>query len=130
MVQTLMRNKIKNKIKNPFFDMSVSHHLTLSHQRLAPDFTNWMMLSPTFHRSASCRSALVRHHSALGNLTTLCIWSIRRDSSGARRGYLLQNQSFLVQSCSLEFLLVFFHHKCLLLTYLTHLKARLEAKQA
>jgi len=51
-------------------------------------------------------------------------------SSGARQRYLFQNQSFLVQSCSLEFLLVFLHHKYFLLTYLRHLEKRLETKQA
>jgi len=102
MIQTLTRNKIKN----PYFDMSGSH------------------------RSALWRSALVRHRSALGNLTALCIWSTRHDFSGAWCVYLLQNQSFLVQSCSLEFWFVFFHHKCFLLTYLTDLKEILEVKQA
>jgi len=126
MDQTLTRNKIKN----PFFDMSAMSPLSLVSAALSARFYELNSVKPHFpplSHVALNSNFPVLNLRQFDNILYLKHW---RDSSGVRRRYLLQNQYFLVESCSLEFLLVFLHHKSFLLTYLTQLKEILEAKQA
>jgi len=97
-----VQNLVRRKIKYSFFDLSATPLLNLVSTPI-----EW------------CSTSLL-HCSALYSLTTFCIWSTRHGFSGTRHEYLLQIEFFLSKTCSLEFLLVFNHQNCFLLTYFTH----------
>ena len=118
MVQKLTRNKFKN----PFFDMSATSPLSLVSAALNVKFYELNGAQP--HFLSLSLVALDPNFSPLSlvQFDNIMYLKYSSDSSGVLRGYLLQNQSFFAQSCSLEFLLFFLHHKCFVLTYLTRLE--------
>jgi len=98
------QNLARSKIKYPFFDMSATPPLNLVLAPLRVRFYELNCAQPCgrsvslFTAQPCRRSTSLFHRSTLCSLTTLCIWSTRRDFNGAWPRYLLQIDFFLVQN--------------------------------